>query len=223
MPRNSSDTKKWWALGALLTLALLGLALAAQESTSLAVNGHQGAAKVVQLHDHNYVEVEGLARITNGTISFKGNQIILNLPTAEVAPAAPQAKPALSKDFITAAFEAMARLREWHAALKTAIEKGVPLATGWLDTYQSQAQDALRLAAVSVNTEQDRRSYPLLVSEFNNMKALNDKYVGMTKAMNYIDPTSLASDPLDQKLTACGHSLAALASAQQFIEDGNCQ
>lgn len=223
MHTNSRDVTKWWALGALLALPLLGLALAAQESTSLIVNGHQGAAKVLQLHEHSYVEVEGLARITNGTISFKGNQIVLNLPAAEAAPGSVQPKPALSKDFITAAFEAMARLREWHAALKTAVEKGVPLATGWLDVYQGQAQDELRLAAASVSTEQDRRAYPLLVSEFNNMKALNDKYVGMTKAMNYIDPNSLESDPLNQKLSACGHSLAGLAASQQFVEDGNCQ
>ena len=163
MHMNSSDTTKWWALGVLLTLPVLALTLVAQQSTSLIVNGQQGAAKVVQVHGHNYVDVEGLARLTNGTISFKGNQIVLNLPTVgKRLRVLPSRRQASRRTFSPPAFEAMARLREWHAALRTAIEHGVPLATGWLDTYQAQAQDALRLAAVSVNTDsgQERLSTP---------------------------------------------------------------
>jgi hypothetical protein len=213
-------------MGVLLALSALALTLAAQQSSSLVVNGQQGTAKVVQVQGHNYVDIEGLARLTNGSISFKGSQIVLNLPGTG-APAAsataPKPAPGFSKDFLTAGIEAMARVREWHAALRTAIERGVPLGTGWLDTYQAQAQQSLTVASAAINTDSDKSAYPILVSEFNTMKSLNDKYVGMTKSLTYIDPSSLQSDPLDQKLVACGHSLSAMASSRQFIDDGSCQ
>ncbi len=221
---NSGNRHKRRFLGVLVSIPLLALTLVAQQTASLMVSGQQGTAKVVQVQGHNYVDIEGLARLTNGSISFKGNQIVLNLPNVGPAPpAAPQPPPGFSKDFLTAAVEAMTRVREWHAALRTAIERGVPLGTGWLDTYQAQAQDSLRLAAVAINTDSDKSAYPVLINEFNTMKSLNDKYVGMTKSMNYIDPNSLQSDPLDQKLLACGHSLSAMASARQFVDDGACQ
>ena len=222
---NSNGRGTWWTVGILLSLSVLTWAVVAQQTTSLAVHGQQGDAKVVQVQGHNYVDIEGLARLTNGTISFRGNQIVLTLPSgaAPLAPTPAQPSTGVSKDFRTAGVEAMARLREWHAALRIGIEKGVPLATGWLDNYQAQAQDALRMASVVVSTDGDKTAYPILVSEYNNMKSLSDKYVAMTKAMDYIDPTSLQSDPLDQKVLACGHFLSSIASTQQFIDDGSCR
>ncbi len=223
---NTRRTGTGWTMGVLGALSVLALTLAAQQSSSsLMVNGQQGTAKVVQVQGHNYVDIEGLARLTNGSISFKGSQIVLSLPSVGTpAPAgAAQPAPGFSKDFLTAGVEAMTRVREWHAALRTAIERGVPLGTGWLDAYQAQAQDSLRLASVAISTDSDKNAYPILINEFNNMKNLNDKYVGMTKSLNYIDPNSLQSDPLDQKFVACGHSLSAMASSRQFIDDGSCQ
>jgi hypothetical protein len=212
-----------WAVIAAVVLPALGLSLAAQQSTSLVVNGQQGSAKVVEVGGHNYVDVDGLARITNGTISFKGNQIVLSVPGLAAATAAPEEAKGFSKDFMTAAIEAMARVREWHAALRTAIEKGVPIADDWLGTYQTQAQQSLRLSAVAINTDADRKAYPFMVSEFNNMRNLNESYVAKAKALDYIDPSSLQSDPLNQKVVACGHTLMAMASTKQFIDDGSCQ
>ena len=219
---NSGKKRNSWTIAALFTLSVLAVTLAAQQSTSLVVNGQQGDAKVVQVQGHNYVEIDGLARIMNGSISFKGSQIVLTLPGMTSA-AASRPTPEFSRDFLTAGIEAMARIREWHSALKTAIERGVPLGTGWLDLYQAQAQQALNLAAVAVNTDADKNAYPVLASMFNNMRTLSDKYVQQTKAMVYIDPNSLQSDPLDQKIVACGHSLSAMASSKQFIDDGSCR
>jgi len=225
MTANTQGTA--WTTGVLVSLTLLACALLAQQATtSLVVHGQQGDAKVVQVQGHNYVDIEGLARLTNGTLSFRGSQIVLTLPAGNSIPTAPipsQAAIGVSKEFRSAGVEAMARLREWHAALRIGIEKGVPLATGWLDNYQAQAQDALRMASVVVSTDGDKTAYPILVNEFNNMKSLSDKYVAMTKSMDYIDPSSLQSDPLDQKVLACSHFLSSIASTQQFIDDGTCR
>jgi hypothetical protein len=221
---NTSRRITWAMIGMLCGLFVLALTIMAQQNSSLIVNGQQGTAKVVQVEGHNYVDVEGLARLTNGSISFKGNQIVLNLPPPVTPSSGTVRQPAgFSKDFLTAGIEAMTRVREWHAALRIAIERGVPLGTGWLDAYQAQAQQSLTLTSAAISTDSDKNAYPILVNEFNNMKNLNDKYVGMTKAMNYIDPNSLQSDPLDQKLVACGHSLSTMVSARQFVDDGSCR
>jgi hypothetical protein len=220
---NSRAVGTSWTMGVLLTLSVLALTLAAQQNTTLVIKGQQGAAKVVQVQGHNYVEIDGLARITNGTISFKGNQVVLTLPGMEAAVASPQATVGFSKEFLTAGIEAMARIREWHAALRTAIEKSVPLSDDWLSNYQAQAQQSLRLASVAINTDSDKKAYPFLINQFNQMKALDDKYVGMAKALNYIDPASLQSDALNQRIVSCGHSLSSMASTNQFVDDGSCQ
>jgi len=117
----------------------------------------------------------------------------------------------------------MARVREWRAALKNAIERGYPLSENWLATYRAQAQQALRLASVAVNTTADKNALPLLTNEFNKMSKLSDKYLQMTMSMTYIAPNSLDTDPLDQKIRTCAHSLASMATANQFVDDGSCQ
>jgi len=218
------SVQSWWALAALLVLPALALSLAAQQSNSLIIAGQAGFAKVIQVDGRNYVEVEGLARLTNGSISFNGNQIVLTLPGATADAAAPAAAATgFSKDFVTAGIEAMAQVREWHAALKNAIERGYPLTGDWLAAYGAQAQKALRLASVAVNTTADRNALPFLTNEFNNMRKLSDKYLQTTESMTYVAPNSLDTDPLDQKIRTCAHSLASMATVNQFVDDGSCQ
>jgi hypothetical protein len=209
--------KTSWALAALLILPALALSLAAQHSNSLIIAGQPGSAKVIQVDGRNYVEVEGLARLTNSSISFNGNQIVLTLSSA-AAPAT-----GFSKDFVIAGIEAMALIREWHAALRNAIERSYPLGEDWLAAYRAQALTALRLASAAVNTTSDKNALPFLDNEFNNIAKLSDKYLQMAKSVTYIAPDSLDADPLDRKIRACAHSLASMATADQFVDDGSCQ
>jgi len=210
-------------IGVIFAVSILALAVAAQQTVSLAINGQQGSAKVVQVQGHNYVDVDGLARLTNGSISFKGAQILLTLPTGAALSSAPVQPTGLSKDFMSAGIEAMASIREWHSALRTAIERGVPLTTGWLDNYQAQAQNAVNLASVPISTDSDKAAFGVITQVYNNMRALTDKYVQLNKSQTYFAPDSLQSDPLDQKIVSCGHTLAAMSSAKQFVDDGACR
>lgn len=207
----------------LVCLASLALALAAQQSSVLSVSGQQGTAKVVQFQGQNYVNVDGLARIVNGSISFQANQIVLTLANTGAVQSDSSQPAGFSTAFLRAGIEAMARLREWHAALKTGIERGVPLNTGWLNTYQAQAREALNLASAAISTDSDRSAYALAVNLFNNMKALSDKYVQLADSQTYFAPDSLQSDSLDQSIVACGRAMAAMGAAKQFIDDGSCQ
>ena len=59
-----------WKIAAIVLLSGVALMVAAQQVSSLIVSGQQGQAKVVQVQGANYVEVNGLARLTGGSISF---------------------------------------------------------------------------------------------------------------------------------------------------------
>jgi len=211
------------ALAVLTAVSLLVLTLAAQQIQSLAFAGQSGTARVVQVNGANYVEVDGLARLLSASLSFNGNQIVLALAgSAPSAAPPPPAQAGFSKEFLNAGIEAMAVVREWNAALKNGIQGGIPLSEVWLNPYRNQAQQALRLASVAANTDADRSAMPLLTSEFQNMNKLTNKYLQMTKSMTYIDPDSLANDPIEQQLYTCGHSLAAMVANNQFYDDGTC-
>jgi hypothetical protein len=216
--------KTSWALTSLLILPALALSLAAQQRNSLVIAGQPGSAKVIQFDGRNYVEVESLARLTNSSISFSGNQIVLTLPgsTADASTSAPPSA-GFSKDFVAAGIEAMAQMREWHAALKNSIDRNSPLAEDWLTANRVQAQQALRLASLAAKTTTDKNALPFLSNEFNNMRQLSDKYLQMSSSRTYIAPGSLDTDPLDQKIRTCGRSLASMATANQFVDDGSCQ
>jgi hypothetical protein len=208
--------------GGLLVLSGLALPLAAQYSDSLSVAGQIGSAKVVQVNGHNFVEVEGIARLTNSSINFIGNQIIFTLPGDNANLPAPAAA-GFSKDFVTAGIEAMAEQREWRAALRNAIERRNPLTENWLSALRAKAQQALGIASVSATTAADRNALPFLTSQFNNMSKLSDKYLKMSVSLIYIDPKALDTDALDRKIAACTHSLASMATANQFVDDGSCR
>jgi len=216
--------RTWRAIAAFLILPPLAVSLAAAQSSSLSVAGQPGSAKVIKIGGRNYVELEGLAQITNSSVSFHGSHIVLTLSgaTAE-APATEAPPPSLSKEFVAASIEAMAETREWHAALKNAIDRGFSLTEDWLTAYREQAQQALQLASVAANTTADKDAIPFVTSEFNNMRELSDKYLKIANSMTYIPPNSLDNDPLDKKIRTCAHSLASMATVNQFVDDGSCQ
>jgi hypothetical protein len=215
-------SKTWQALAALSILTVMTASLVAQQTSSLTIAGQSGSAKVIQVDGRNYVEVEALARLTNSSMSFNANQIVLTMPGSTADNSAASA-PGFSKDFVAAGIEAMSQVREWRVALRTSIQRSYPLSEEGLAAYRDQARKSLRLASVAVTTPADKNVLPFLTNEFNNMQQLSDKYLQMAKSMTYIEPNSLDSDPLDQKIRTCAHSLTSMASANQFVDDGSCQ
>jgi hypothetical protein len=117
----------------------------------------------------------------------------------------------------------MREILEWHAALKTGIERGYPLSDVWFGNFRRQLQSSLKQAEAAAITDMDRGALPLLTNEFDTISALTDKYLKITASRDYLAPDSLNSDPLDQRLSTCWHSLASMASSNQFADDGACQ
>jgi hypothetical protein len=209
-------------LTVLLCLPGAALSQAAQQSGTFTVTGHDGQAAVVQINGRSYVDVESLARLTNGSVSYKGNQIALTLPgTAPAAPPAP-ATPGLSKEFITAGIEEMVLIREWRSALINMVQNAYPITEAWLANYRRPAYANLKLAEVAVSTDADRKGFQLLTNEFNNMLQSSQRFLAARASLTYIPQDALNNDPLDQKIVACAHALAAMASSGQVQDDPSC-
>src|SRR5215467_2964744 len=210
------------------SLPLFIMARAAPQNRTLVLSGHPGELSVVEMGGRSYVDIEALTRLANGTLSFRGNQIVLTLPTdgTSAPPTNPEAgqpgASGFSKEFLKAGLEEMTVIREWRSALITAIRQGHPVTEDWVGAFRVQAQQNLRLVSLAMSTESDRNAQQLLTNEFNNMKKLSDRFVEANKSRTYVPANALESDPLDQKILNCAHSLAAMASNNQFMDDGSC-
>jgi hypothetical protein len=211
-----------------LAVPVLALSQAVEQNGTLIVSGQSGQVPVLQINGRSYVDIEALARLTNSSLGFKGNQITLTLPasaagTPTTAPPASQAAtPGFSKDFLKAGIEEMTVIREWRGALVNAVQNGYPVTDEFVAGYRSQATTNLRLASVAVSTDSDRDAVQLLSNEFDNMQKLSNKILAARKNMNYISPDALKDDPLDQKILNCTRSLASMAASGQFQDDGSC-
>jgi hypothetical protein len=225
---------------AMVFLALPRPASAQNGATSqtLIINGQQASAQIIQVKGRAYVDLEALAPAIGGTVSYAGNLVALSMPTSGPSPnsnvgskpaastptpaSAPASDPGFSKGFLNAAIEAAATLREWHAALSSAIQNGYPVTAGSFGAFRAQAQTNLRLTSVAATSDSDRNAYQLLNNEFQNMSKLSDRYVDRRANMTYISPDSLQNDGLNQRFIACGRSLSAMAGSGQFNDDGSC-
>ena len=145
------------------------------------------------------------------------------MPLAEQSASPPQREVGFSKPFLTTGIESMREILEWHAALKTGIERGYPLSDVWFGHFRRQVQSSLKQAEAAARTDMDHRALPLLTNEFNTMDGLTDKYLKILVSRDYLAPDSLKSDQLDQKLLRCWQPLASTASSNQFVDDGACQ
>jgi hypothetical protein len=219
--------------GAVMLVALLaGRGLSwpqtAQQNLIFTVVGQPGQANVLQTNGRSYVDIEALARLTNGSLGFKGNQITLSLPSsaagtpAATAPASPAPSSEFSKEFMKAGIEEMSVIREWRSALLNAVQNGYPVTDAFVSGYRGQAATSLRLASLAVSTDSDRSAFQLLGNELDKMQKLSNKVLAARRNMNYLSPDALKGDPLDAQILNCARSLAAMAASGQFQDDGSC-
>jgi len=224
--------KESWRGGVIVLVLLIvpGLLLsqAVQQSRTLTVNGQSGQVKVMEIDGRTYVDLESLARIANGTLGFRGNQITLTLPTSAAgtesaaAPSRPPANSGFSREFLRASLEEMAVIREWRSALVNSIENNYPIQEDWVERYRGQAANSLGLASVAASTNSDRSAFQLLSNEFGNMTALSVKLLAQRKIMHLVSPENLKDDPLNQNILTCARSLASMAVGGEFVDDASC-
>ena len=224
----------------LLVVPGIGWPQNANQNRTLIINGQSTQVAVVQVNGRGFVDLAALASALNGSLISDGNQVALSVPVGSATPppptaaaqsaspaalasaATPASNPGFSRGFLNAGIEAAATLREWHTALASAIQNGIPVTAGILAPYRAQATTNLRLVSTAISTGSDRSAYQLLSNEFQNMANLADKYIAKRASLSYFAPDALKNDNLNQRFVACGHSLGAMAASGQFVDDGSC-
>ncbi len=221
---------------AFLTLLIMsgsmGAKQAKQQTETLVINGQTGEAAVVHVDGRTYVDVETLAHIANGSLSFKANRIVLNLPPssastpAAVGPSTQAEDPGLSRDFMRAGMETIALMREWASPLASAIQNGYPVTENLVTGYREQAAHGLGLASAAAVTDADRGALQLLTNEFEAVREWSNKLVEARKSMNTaqysVSASALRDDPLSQKIVACGRFLVPMLASGNIQDDPSC-
>jgi hypothetical protein len=217
------------ALAVFLTMVELAASQAVEQKRTLVINGQSGQVAVLQLNGRSFIDIAALAQLANGTLGFRGEQIVLTLPAggagAPPPAASPQSNSAFSKGFMTAGIETMSVIREWRSAMANALQNGYPVSANWVERYHGRAAQNLRLASVAASTDADQQALQLLTNELDNMQKWSDKILKAFKDMDaakYMSSDALDNDPLFQKILNCAHSLAAMSASGQFQDDGSC-
>ena len=225
-------------LAALMMLSATGNAQEPQKPSALTVAGYAGEAKLVQIKGKSYVEVESLARLTHGTLSFKANRTILTLPpsgsgaqistrkaqasTPQPQPPAPQAKAGLSRAFIQAGIEEMGLIREWRDAIVSAVQNNIPLTEEWASAQQRQAEKNLALASAAASTDDDRNAFTLLSAELGNIQKLNDQYIELLKQSTAMSPDKFDEGPLEEQILNCAQGFVSMTESRGFQDQPSC-
>jgi hypothetical protein len=202
------------------------------QSRTLVINGKAGDAAIVRVNGRTYVELEALVSIGDGSLSFQNDQIILTLPSSTMNASGMPPQPAhgddsaFSRDFMTAAIEAISLMREWASPLANALQNGYPVTESWANGYRERAAQGVRLASVATSTAADKSGMKLLTNEFEAVREWSAKLVEARKSMNAakyaMSPTALLDEPLSQKIVACAHFLAPMLASGTFQDDSSC-
>ena len=221
-----------WVALALMTIVVMASAQTQRQSETFSVQGYMAQANLIRSQGHVLLDVQDLARITKGSLSFEGNRIILTLPRRDASeqPADDAAKAGFSAAFRRAAVEAMASIREWGGMLQVIVENGYPvgraMAGNTIRAYQGRAADTIALAAAAASTDSDRRGIELLRNEFNNLQAWAESFIDARNSMRAVDLTTsenaLKNDPDAQKIISCGQFLAQMFAGGTFEDDAAC-
>ena len=202
---------------------LLAGVLSAQRSPdkTLLVNGKSTSAVVLQVDGHSYVDIEMLAQITNGSVKFEPNQVVLTIPNSNFDANSPQTVPALSKDFASAAIAALADMNEWKGVLGTMVTFGLAVDGSWAQIYHDRVQTSLEQATVAASTNSDHDALQLLRTQFANLAKWESVVVAERQNHNgarTVAPNSLQNDPVLTKFSNCGKFLTTMLGSEIFTD-----
>ena len=217
--------------GAVLLMVAMAMAQSQREREALSVQGYEGQASVIRYQGRVFVDAQALAQITNGSLSFEKNRIILTLPGPDGSSSSGDARTSgFSRPFTKAAIEAMASIREWGGTLQAVVQNGYPVgnttAGNTIMAFQGRAADSVALASAAASTDSDYRGVELLKNEFNNVQTWADGYVkaraSLSAAELSMSESQLNNDSEAQKIIHCGQFLAQMFASGNFQDDAAC-
>ena len=212
-------------------LSLVVFAEAQLQTRTLTVNGHSGKVTIYQVQGKSFIDLETLVRTANGTVSFKGDEIILTLPArATSAPASSssqQQSEGMTKAFMTAAVQDLALIKDWQNTMAYAIQRGVPGDGSRLVILHDRAAEGLRLAKVQAHNPSDQDALQLLTNHFNQVDNWKRKLVDARKSMstaNYsASANALNEDAEYQKIAGCSQFLGTMLPSGKYEDNGACR
>jgi len=236
---------------AILALALTGCVSAQNklEKRTLILNGHSGEITIFMVDGQPFVNARALVDLGHGNIALSGNTIILNFdsatvcgPASQPTPSAPPPTPSsaapsmppdsqppsnsLSSNFMNAAVQELAVLRDWRTYMAYGITKGVPGDGSRMVLNQNKATEALHYAQVAASTDADHSAYQLLNADFNFVnqwyKTLVEGRKNMTTGNYSMSEDPLKTDSQYQKIVACSDFLNTMIPSGTFANDGSC-
>jgi hypothetical protein len=218
--------------GAVLLMVAMAMAQSKREREALSVQGYQGQASVIRYQGRVFVDVQELARITKGSLSFEEDRIILTLAPRDASEQAGDTavKSGFSPAFMRAAIEAMASIREWGGMLQVIVENGYPvgkaMAGNTVRAYQGRAADSVALASAAASTDDDHRGLELLTNEFSNVQAWAESFINARNELRAVDLTTsehpLKGDEQVRAMIHCGQFLAQMFASGAFQDDAAC-
>jgi len=220
------------ALFSSLFYPLIVSAQSAQEFRTLAVNDRSGKAAILEMGGKSYIDLNQLAQIAHGSISYEGNQIKLSVPCTSANPAdkpaeaEPPASQALSHEFMKAGIEEISIMREWASSLASVLQNGYPVTDSWISDFKAKAQAGLATASAAASTDADRDAFQQLRFEFDAVQKWSNKLVDARKSMNAakyaLSPDALRNDPLSQKIISCAHGLGQMLASGALQDNPSC-
>jgi hypothetical protein len=216
--------------GAALSLAAVLMAQTTPEKT-LVVNGKSAGTVVREFDGHTYIEIEALARATNGTVTIEPNRVLLTMPvgssaaTVAASAQAVQPPPGLSTEFKRAAISELAEMREWRGAVGAMITYGLAAGSATAQDYHAICEEGLNQATVVATTDADHSALRLLRNEFDNLSAWANQILTERKSLNAartIDPNSMQNDAALTKINNCGRFLNTMIVSGAFNDDSSC-
>jgi len=188
-----------------------------------AVAGHSGTVQILRINGKAYVEIEALARLTQGSLSFNANQTTLTLlPAGAEAPAAAPKKAGFSTAFVQASIEELSSIREWRIAIVNAVQNNSPLAEEWVSTHARLANKNLALASAAASTDDDRSASPLLSAELSNMQKLSELYLDLRNKAAFISPDTFSNTPLEEQILSCAKGFVSMTESHEFQDQSAC-
>ncbi len=193
----------------------------------LEVNGRTMDSPILQIGGRSYVDLETLARITNGVIAVQPDRVVLTIPTATAPSAARPSPPpdALSREFAREAIGLLAEMREWRGAIGTTRSYNVQFTGTWPQDYHDRVEADLQRVAVAAVTPGDQQALQLLRNEFDNLSNWADSLIAERQSLNAtktVDPNMTQNDQALAKLSACSNFLSSMLVSGTFADDASC-
>jgi len=199
---------------------------------ALIVNGKSEGA-VAQMNGHAYVDVETIARFTNGSLTIEPNRVVLNFPSpgtsdapsAEHALPPPAPPPGLSRNFASLAIAELAEMREWRGAVGAILSLGVPVVGSWPQDYHDRVEASLMQVSVAATTPSDEDAMQLLQNEFSYLARWASDVVTTRQSLNAtntVRPDTMQNDPALAKISNCSRFLNSMLVSGMFADDPSC-